>query len=249
MGPARIRDVLPLLDKKQIDRAREIQAQVEGPAVLLSFQPKDFERLTASQRDRLRDLRAQYIKEELNLFGATFTSPTCGIYDHEAPKRIEKQVEIALECDKQILKVLTEQQRKSWLASLGRPYHGLSTSIREACPNMDASRFVFEATWVPGHSFIAVCNSEGGHRKRIAYGWAWMLRPSWSSRGDMIVYSRLTDIGYDLFVSNLTGGEPRRVTTGRSAADGASFSPDGVRTWFLVMMMVDYARFGWMGHA
>ncbi len=54
-------------------------------------------------------------------------------------------------------------------------------------------------------------------------------QPNWSPQGDLIVYQRVVEQQWDLWVMNSDGTNHRLVTTGPGDKTDASFSPDGQR--------------------
>ncbi len=88
----------------------------------------------------------------------------------------------------------------------------------------DGSRIAF--TRIGGLTKVAVANADGTNLVQITEG----FQPSWSPDCRCIVFSRLSNSQYDIYVMNADGSNERRLTTSPDMLETyAQFSPDGRR--------------------
>ena len=53
------------------------------------------------------------------------------------------------------------------------------------------------------------------------------VEPSWSPRGDKIVYTHLAEGRYHIYTVSVSGGSPTRITSGAGSYESPTWSPDG----------------------
>ncbi len=132
-------------------------------------------------------------------------------------------------------------------ARTGEVLRSITSSTRDA--HFDALRFLDSSgAWTPDGSAIAVVvysegrnriqlyNAENGARDRVievptAIGE--IRTPSFSPDGTQIVFSGQSGGVTDLFIVDIDGGEPTRITNDRYAQLHPTFSPDGQQLAFV----------------
>ena len=67
-------------------------------------------------------------------------------------------------------------------------------------------------------------------------------QPNWSPAGDKILYQKLTEGQWDIWIMNADGTEKRQLTTGPGSKTDASFSPDGQWIVYSAEHQSDYAN-------
>ncbi len=66
-------------------------------------------------------------------------------------------------------------------------------------------------------------------------------QPNWSSAGDLILYQRLSQGQWDIWVTNIEGTHRRKVTSGTGNKTDAAFSPNG--QWIIYSTEAEGTRF------
>ena len=101
-----------------------------------------------------------------------------------------------------------------------------------AFPSMapDGVRFVYRAFGPTGDDGLKIRNIETGVVMTLTHGYDNF--PLWSPRGDLIMFSRLTNGNYEIWTIKPNGTGARKVTSGRGTDAHQGWSPDGERIVF-----------------
>lgn len=88
------------------------------------------------------------------------------------------------------------------------------------------------------HSNLWLAAGSGGNSRftttQLTRGTTWKTPPRLSPDGRLIAFAQGEENGAGIFVLPVSGGEPRRVTTGGVASSAPAWSPDGRRLAFVV---------------
>ncbi len=95
------------------------------------------------------------------------------------------------------------------------------------CYSPDGSQIVFNSDRDgPGDQQLFVMGADGSNVKRISYGSGKYAEPDWSSRGDVIAFTRLGHSGFGIGVMRPDGSGERILSQGY-LEEGSTFCPNG----------------------
>jgi tol-pal system beta propeller repeat protein TolB len=126
-------------------------------------------------------------------------------------------------------------ETRSWLFTMdsdGRNVRDLKLEGFSPSWSPDGNRIAFSSSKDEPRAEVYVCNADGSHTQRLTHlrGGAGADRPVWSPDGKQIAFSSFVGKLPEIFVVDIDGSEPKKLTGGGGISP--SWSPDGKKIVF-----------------
>lgn len=210
-----------VLTPVQLRRFREVFCQRDG---LMALRFETFARplnVTDVQKKAILALVEKYHDESCQFHRAMFVSRTKA----EASFAGRQVIALSWELDAEILKVLSDKQRKAWMDLLGNPVD--REIVMSVALSPDGSKIAFSGTATGYGNFIGLMNADGRGRRRILDDGEGVCCPRFSPDGKTILYSTTKGGSPGLDVMKADGTDAKRIPLGwHEASHGGCYSPD-----------------------
>jgi hypothetical protein len=221
-------ELLPkVVTPAQVRRFRELHCQTAG---VMALRHDTYARelgLSAEQQKAVGKLVDEAYDESLNLHRAIFVLRS----EAEMPQFGRPPVALAWKLDSDILRLLTERQRRAWIDLLGKPIDAPEL-ISSVSLSPDGSKIAFAGTRTGYEGYIGVVNCDGTNRRIVRDDGEFAIHPRFSPDGQRLLYSTSAGGRWGLCTVETDGKNLRQLEIGERQAIFGCFSLDSTRVVF-----------------